>query len=223
MMDHDYQDVFKNTYIQTVKTSNEASLEFQTAIDAIPDFTTPFVQNDLSAQFRMVAKTIAAREALGFSRQIFFVQLSDWDNHDELLIKHSSNLGKVNDAIKYFNGVMEELAISDKVTTFSISDFARTLTSNGNGTDHAWGGNVFITGGAVRGREMYGSYPTLALNSSLDLFDGVLIPTTPTDMYFAELAQWFGVSAGDIDLIFPNLANFYSSGSGLPPIGFMNM
>jgi uncharacterized protein (DUF1501 family) len=82
---------------------------------------------------------------------------------------------------------------------------------------------VFITGGAVRGREMYGSYPTLALNSSLDLFDGVLIPTTPTDMYFAELAQWFGVTAGDIDLIFPNLANFYSSGSGLPPIGFMNM
>jgi len=223
MMDHDYQNVFKNTYIQTVKTSNEASLEFQTAIDAIPDFTTPFIENNLSAQFRMVAKTIAAREALGFSRQIFFVQLSDWDNHDELLIKHSSNLGKVNDAIKYFNGVMQELGISDKVTTFSISDFARTLTSNGNGTDHAWGGNVLITGGAVRGREMYGSYPTLALNSSLGLFDGVLIPTTPSDLYFAELAQWFGVSASDIDLIFPNLANFYNTGSGIPPIGFMNM
>jgi uncharacterized protein (DUF1501 family) len=149
MLEHDYQDVFKNTYADTVRTSNDSSLEFQSAIDAIPEFTTPYTENALSAQLRMVAKTIAAREALGFSRQIFFVQLSDWDNHDELLIKHSGNLAKVNQAVNYFVGVMEELGISDKVTTFSISDFARTLTSNGNGTDHAWGGNVFIAGGAV--------------------------------------------------------------------------
>jgi uncharacterized protein (DUF1501 family) len=221
MLEHDYQDVFKNTYADTVRTSNDSSLEFQSAIDAIPEFTTPYTENALSAQLRMVAKTIAAREALGFSRQIFFVQLSDWDNHDELLIKHSGNLAKVNQAVNYFVGVMEELGISDKVTTFSISDFARTLTSNGNGTDHAWGGNVFIAGGAVTGRDMYGSYPTLALNSALDVNDGVLIPTTPTDLYFAELAQWFGVPDSELDIILPNLANFYNTSSGVPPIGFM--
>jgi len=221
MLEHDYQDVFKNTYADTVRTSNDSSLEFQSAIDAIPEFTTPYTENALSAQLRMVAKTIAAREALGFSRQIFFVQLSDWDNHDELLIKHSGNLAKVNQAVNYFVGVMEELGISDKVTTFSISDFARTLTSNGNGTDHAWGGNVFIAGGAVAGKDMYGSYPTLALNSALDVNDGVLIPTTPTDLYFAELAQWFGVPDSELDIILPNLANFYNTSSGVPPIGFM--
>lgn len=221
MLEHDYQDVFKNTYADTVRTSNDSSLEFQSAIDAIPDFTTPYTENALSAQLRMVAKTIAAREALGFSRQIFFVQLSDWDNHDELLIKHSGNLAKVNQAVNYFVGVMEELGISDKVTTFSISDFARTLTSNGNGTDHGWGGNVFIAGGAVAGRDMYGSYPTLALNSALDVNDGVLIPTTPTDLYFAELAQWFGVPDSELDIILPNLTNFYNTSSGVPPIGFM--
>ncbi len=221
MLEHDYQDVFKNTYASTVRTSNESSLEFQSAIDAVPEFSTPYIENELSAQLRMVAKTIAARETLGFSRQIFFVQLNDWDNHDELLIKHAGNLAKVNQAVNYFVSVMEELGISEKVTTFSISDFARTLTSNGNGTDHAWGGNVFIAGGAVAGKDMYGSYPTLALNSALDLNDGVLIPTTPTDLYFAELAQWFGVPSSELEIILPNLSNFYNTSSGVPPIGFM--
>lgn len=222
MLQHDYQDVFKNTYAETVKTSNDASVEFQQAIDSVPEFAAPFIESDLAGQLRMVAKTIAAREQLGFNRQIFFVQISGWDNHDELLVNQSANLTDVNNAVKYFNSVMDELGISDSVMLFSASDFARTLTSNGNGTDHAWGGNVFVSGGAVNGREMFGTYPTLALGSNLDLYDGVLIPTTPTDKYFAELALWFGVSPSDVNLIFPNLANFYSTSSGLPPIGFLN-
>lgn len=223
MMDRDYQDVFKNTYINTIKASNESSLEFQAAVDAIPDFATTFPDNNFAGQLRMVAKTIAARESLGFSRQIFFVQLSGWDHHDELLTAHSNKLGIVNDSLNYFNNVMEELGVTNDVTSFSISDFGRTLTSNGNGTDHAWGGNAFMMGGSVIGKDMYGNYPTLALNSDLDLHDGVLIPTTPTDLYFAELAQWFGVSNTDLNMIFPNLSNFYDTGSGVPPIGFMNM
>ena len=147
MLERDYQDVFKNAYKNTIKTSNDANLEFQAAVDAISDFITPLPEyNNLAAQFRMVAKSIASRDTLGFSRQIFFVEISGWDHHDELLINQGDKLAEVNQALKYFNDVMTELNVDDCVTTFSVSDFARTLTSNGNGTDHAWGGNAFYDG-----------------------------------------------------------------------------
>ena len=224
MLERDYQDVFKNAYKNTIKTSNDANLEFQTAVDGISDFITPLPEyNDLAAQLNMVAKTIASRDTLGFSRQIFFVQIGGWDHHDELLVNHSNKLTEVNDALKYFNDVMTELNVNDCVTTFSVSDFARTLTSNGNGTDHAWGGNAFMMGGAVNGKDIYGDYPTLALNSDLNINDSVIIPTTAADSYMAELALWFGVPASELPTIFPNISNFYDTASGTQPIGFMNM
>jgi len=114
--------------------------------------------------------------------------------------------------------------MADQVTLFSISEFARTLTSNGNGTDHAWGSNVFALGGAVNGQRVYGDYPMLNLGNDnpLELGGGVLIPTTSADSYFAEIALWFGVPESDLHLIFPNIRNFYSSGTG-NPIGFLNI
>jgi uncharacterized protein (DUF1501 family) len=223
ILERDYADVYKNTYVNTVKTSNDASLLFQSAVDAVPDFSTPFVDNELSRQMRMVAKTIAARNTLGAKRQIFFVQLGDWDHHDELLVRHNERLTFLNDAVTYFQGVMNELGIAENVTAFTISDFARTLTSNGNGTDHAWGGNAFAFGGSVIGKKLYGTYPTLALNSDLDLFDGVLVPTTATDLYFAELAKWYGLSNSEINMIFPDLIHFFDLNGGGQPLGFMNL
>ena len=224
MLERDYQDIFKNAYKETIKTSNDANLEFQAAIDNILEFSTPRPElNNLASQLRMVAKTIASRDTLGFSRQIFFVQIGGWDHHDELLINQSNKLEQVNQALKYFNDVMTELNVSDCVTTFSISDFARTLTSNGNGTDHAWGGNAFMMGGAVNGKEIYGNYPSLALNSDDSFRDGVMIPTTAADSYMAELALWFGVPASELQTVLPNISNFYDTASNEPPIGFMNM
>ena len=224
MLERDYQDIFKNAYKETIKTSNDANLEFQAAIDTILEFSAPLPEmNNLAAQLRMVAKTIASRDTLGFSRQIFFVQIGGWDHHDELLINQSNKLEQVNQALKYFNDVMTELNVNDCVTTFSISDFARTLTSNGNGTDHAWGGNAFMMGGAVNGKEIYGNYPSLALNSDDSFRDGVMIPTTAADSYMAELALWFGVPASELQTVLPNISNFYDTASNEPPIGFMNM
>ena len=223
LMDRDYQDIYKNSYINTIKASHDASLEFQAAIDSVPDFATTMpTGNYLASQLRMVAKTISARDTLGFNRQIFYVQLGGWDHHDELLINQNNNLSLLSEAMKYFNDLMTELNTNDCVTTFNISDFGRTLTSNGNGTDHAWGGNTFMMGGAVNGKELYGEYPTLALNSNVSLYDGVLIPSTANDLYIAELALWFGVSASDLPLILPNLTNFYDINSGVQPLGFMN-
>jgi uncharacterized protein (DUF1501 family) len=224
MLEKDYQDIYKNTYKNTIKASNDANLAFQSAVDGIQEFVTPLPEdNNLAEQLRMVAKTIGARDTLGFSRQIFFVEIGGFDNHDELLINHGENLKEVNDALSYFNSLMFELNMNDCVTTFSVSDFSRTLTSNGNGTDHAWGGNAFMMGGAVNGREIYGDYPTLALDSDLDLRSGVLVPTTAADLYMAELALWFGVSASDLNTILPNLSNFYDTNSGASPLGFMNI
>jgi len=225
MLENDYFDIYKNTYINTKKASNEAGLEFNAAIDALPPFTTVFPENNsLAGQLRMVAKTIAARNTLGFSRQIFFVELGGFDNHDTLLQVHGERLNILDDALHYFYALTNELNVADSVTTFNGSDFGRTLTSNGNGTDHAWGGNSFVMGDSVNGKDMYGNYPSLALNGNYTLNNrGILLPTTPTDTLFAELAKWFGVSNSDLNSIFPNLSNFYDTNSGVPPIGFMNI
>jgi uncharacterized protein (DUF1501 family) len=111
----------------------------------------------------------------------------------------------------------------NQVTTFSISEFGRTLTSNGNGTDHAWGGNVMVMGGEqVKGKNIFGDYPSLSLNNDLMLWDGILIPTLSADQYFAELAKWFDVPSSDLLDIFPNLGNFYDVNSNEMPIGFIN-
>ncbi|NNK90780.1 MAG: DUF1501 domain-containing protein, partial [Saprospiraceae bacterium] len=122
-----------------------------------------------------------------------------------------------------FQAALGELNLEDNVTTFTISDFARTLTSNGNGTDHAWGGNVLVMGGKVKGKDIYGSYPSIKLGTELEIGEGVLIPQISTDEYFAELALWYGVGKTDLVSLFPNIGNFYNTMSAQAPIGFMNL
>jgi uncharacterized protein (DUF1501 family) len=169
----------------------------------------------------MAAYSIAAHEALGMKRQIFFIDYGGWDHHDEVLNSQGVMLEELDTALGEFQTALEELGLGQQVTTFSLSEFSRTLTSNGNGTDHAWGGNVMAMGGDVIGKRIYGDYPILALDSSLELGNGVLLPTISADQYFAELALWFGVNPGDLPGIFPTLTNFYQPGSGMP-IGFLN-
>jgi len=108
------------------------------------------------------------------------------------------------------------------VTVFTASDFGRTLSSNGRGSDHAWGGNHLVMGGAVTGGDIYGRFPSLYSGNDLDTGRGRLIPTTSVDEYFAELAMWFGVSSADLPLVLPNLSRFYTAGSGAAPVGFLN-
>jgi uncharacterized protein (DUF1501 family) len=118
--------------------------------------------------------------------------------------------------------VLNELNVYDNVTTFSMSDFGRTLTSNGNGSDHAWGGNIIVTGGAVNGKKLFGEYPSLELGNPVELGKGVLLPTTGNDLIFAELALWFGVAPSELSTVFPNISNFYDAQSGEKPLGFLN-
>ncbi|MEM9821445.1 MAG: DUF1501 domain-containing protein [Bacteroidota bacterium] len=223
LLNQQYQDVFKTTYANVIKNSIQSNANFNEALEQVGAFNTTFSDNYVSQSLRMIARTIAAREALGMKRQTFFLNFGGWDHHDELLDQHAEGLGILSTALSEFYSALDEISMNDCVTTFSVSDFARTLTSNGNGTDHGWGGNAFIMGGAVKGKEVYGTYPNLALGSDLELGDGILLPTTSADEYFAELALWFGVSPFDLPLILPNIGNFYSVGSGTNPIGFMEL
>ena len=216
-----YQDIFKKAYTKVVKNSREGNEQLQAQLQTLPTFTTPFADNYLSNAFKMIANVISKRAGLGMKRQIFFVDYGGWDHHDEVIASQAEMFAEVDGALHSFNAAMDQLAVSDQVTTFSVSEFARTLTSNGNGTDHAWGGNVMVMGGNVDGGKMFGTYPALSLNSNIDLGGGVMIPSTSTDSYFAELALWYGVPVSELVTIFPNIGNFYNTGGMTKPIGFL--
>lgn len=223
MLDKQYQDIYKETYVNTIKTSHRATIDFQEVMKNAHEFDTSFSGNYIAASFQMIAKVISVQEALGFQRQIFFLNFGGWDHHDDVLTNQAEMLPVISKAMSEFQAGMEEINKSNEVTTFTISDFGRTLTSNGNGTDHAWGGHTMVMGGDVQGGRIYGQYPSLELKNPLDLGNGVLIPTTSADEYFAELALWFGVSKSQAMELFPNLVNFYNPQTDNRPIGFLNI
>src|SRR5262249_41671165 len=147
---------------------------------------------------------------LGATRQIFFCSQGGFDTHSDQLPQQAQLLGDLAAAMVAFDTAMGQLGVSNNVTTFTESEFSRTFQPNGNaGTDHAWGSNHIVMGGAVRGGQIYGRYPTLALNTGDDSGDrGNWIPTTSTDQYGGALARWFGLQASDMSYVFPNIANF---------------
>ncbi len=221
MLDIQYQNLFEQTFVNVTRGAIESNQQFGSAIGGTA-LQTQFADNEVSKSMNMVARTIAARQQLGMRRQTFFVMFDGWDHHDEVINNQQMMLGIVSKALGEFYGAMQELGLENNVTTFTSSDFARTLTSNGKGSDHAWGGNQMVMGGAVRGGQIYGNYPELFEGNDLDLGRGRLIPTMSVDEYFSELALWFGVSPADLDIVFPNIRRFYTPGSDTPqPVGFM--
>mgnify|MGYP001563122620 CR=1 FL=1 len=185
------------------------------ALELAPTLTTPFPASQLGDQLQTVARMIAVRDELQMERQIFFVAAGGFDTHDDQVQLQPGLLGGISDAIKAFQDSMIEIGTSDNVTTFTSSDFGRTLTSNGDGTDHGWGGHSLVLGGAVAGRDLYGIYPDLALDSNDDVGGGRMIPTTSADQYAATLARWFGIDEIDIPSVAPNIGNF-----GVQDLGF---
>jgi uncharacterized protein (DUF1501 family) len=178
-------------------------------------FTTPFnTANPLAMQLQMVAKMIAGRSTLGTKRQVFMVSLGGFDTHDFLPQNHPVLLGQVAEALKSFYDATKELAIDDKVTAFTASDFGRTLASNGDGSDHGWGSHHFIVGGAVNGKKFYGTAPAIAVSGPDDVGQGRLLPTTSVDQFAATLATWFGVGSTDLKLVVPNIVNYSAQNIG---------
>jgi uncharacterized protein (DUF1501 family) len=225
----DESNLFAKEYGVVVNRSTEAQATLASAmlpagaggIPNPPQYLDPqtnkLADNPLATSLQTVARIISGSGGLGVTRQIFYVQLGSFDTHNNQAITHAQLLTQLGQGLEYFDGLMVANGMGNQVTTFTASDFGRTLTSNSNGTDHGWGSHHFVVGGAVQGQDMYGQYPIIGVNQANDVGAGRLIPTTSVDQYAGTLARWFGLSDGQVRQVFPNFGNFGSN----PYLGFL--
>jgi uncharacterized protein (DUF1501 family) len=165
--------------------------------------------SNISQQLHAVAKVIEARGSLGMTRQVFLVNIGSFDTHGGELGQQGALFADLGVAVKAFHDSMTAIGTGNSVTSFSLSDFSRTFQSNTSaGTDHGWGSNHFVAGGAVKGGQFYGTWPTLAIGGPDDVGQGRWIPTTAVDQYAATLASWFGASGSTLASVLPNIAAF---------------
>jgi uncharacterized protein (DUF1501 family) len=223
-----YSNLLEQTLVRRKRAAVDAYALFSSATAAPLPAAAAFPDTSLGRQLQMVARTIQGRGGLGVSRQTFFIHWGGWDHHGDVLTHQEEMLPELSAALAAFYNALAVLGVENQVTLFTASDFGRTLTSNSRGSDHAWGGNQLVLGGAVKGQRIYGQYPSLTVNpdsgpevNPLDTGRGRFIPTTSVDQFFAELALWLGVSRTDLPLILPNIGNFYGSSASAPPIGFL--
>lgn len=193
----------------------DAQASSSVALAAVPPFATPYDNtNGLAGQLKMVARMIAARNTLGAGRQVFFVSMGGFDLHAALVSKHPGLLAGLASALASFHDTTVELGVANQVTTFTASDFGRTLSSNGGGADHGWGSHHLVMGGAVNGRRFYGQAPDVSVNGPDDVGQGRLLPTTGVDQVASTLAKWMGVSATDISTVVPQISNYSARNLG---------
>ena len=205
------ENVFQREYARTQTLAWDLAGEVKAALDAQAPLKTVFPSaNPLATNLKMVAQMLSARSSLQVTRQTFFIGMGDFDTHGDQLRRHDTLLAQLSAALDAFYKATIELGIADQVTTFTASDFGRTLTSNGDGTDHGWGSHQMIMGGAIKGGEIYGTFPELIIGGKDDIGEGRIIPTTGIDQYAATLASWYGLPAGNFADVFPNLSRFNS-------------
>ena len=202
-----------------IKRSIEAEAFVSAALQPVSlttSFTPPAGSNSLANQLRVVARVIAARGALGVRRQVFMVSMGGFDTHDAQVVNHTRLMGQLDFALDAFYRATMELGVADRVTTFTASDFGRTLASNGDGSDHGWGAHHLVLGGAVGGGRFYGTAPSIALNTPDQVGSGRLLPTLSVDQHMATLGKWFGAAPSEIAAIAPNIGRFAT-----PDLGFL--
>ncbi len=215
MLNAAYENLFEKTYSATFKSAIENSQRLDSMLRNAPPLRTVFpMGNKLADQLKMVAKLISVRSALGLRRQTFFCSLDGFDTHGEQLATHSNLLRQVSAALSAFYQATVELGVANNVTTFTQSDFGRTYKTNGRGSDHGWGNHQVVMGGAVKGGTIYGAIPLHRVGGPDDTSDGRWIPRIATDEYAATLALWFGVNAGDLPMVLPNINRFNHTNLG---------
>lgn len=212
-----------NAYVKATGDITTQALSLSTVVNPILTATNSSVQplftgqaSSIAQQLLVVAKLIEARAQTGARRQVFFVSQGGYDTHSNEVVTMTNLLGQLSPALKAFYDATVQLGVASQVTTFTLSDFGRTFQpASGQGTDHAWGNHHFVIGGAVRGGEMFGRYPTLARGGPDDADTaGRWIPTTSVEQYGATLARWFGVPSAAMPTVFPKLANFAANDLG---------
>jgi uncharacterized protein (DUF1501 family) len=215
-----------------VKAANDtrsSSIQTDNALSSVnPTLATTFPNTSLGRQLKQVALLIKActdpTAGINMKRQIFFAQIGGFDTHSAEIGGQGNLLTQVSQAISAFYAATVELGVQDKVTTFTMSDFGRTLQPAGSGvnavgTDHAWGNHQLIVGGSVLGHTFYGTYPTLRLGGPDDTDGGSnprgrWIPTTSVEQYAATLATWYGLSSADLSAVFPLIGRFSTADLG---------
>ena len=215
IMTADRNQTLEKDYNAINKRAADSAQALNTAL-AGATLTTTFPNSSLGTQMRNVARVIAARASLGARRQVFHVSIGGFDQHSGLVAGHGPLWATVSQAVGAFYAATVEMGIADKVTTFTASDFGRTLNSNGDGSDHGWGAHHLVVGGAVKGGDVYGAFPTVALGGPEDVGRGNLLPVQAVVQYAGTLATWFGVSATDLAATIPGVQNFNAD------LGFLN-
>lgn len=206
--------IFEDEYAKVTRRSIEAEGVVNTALSGVTMNTAFTSSNPLAQQLQIVARLIGARSALNVKRQVFFVSLSGFDTHAALMQNHPTLVGNVADALASFYQATVELGVASKVTAFTASDFGRTFTSNGDGSDHGWGAHHFVLGGAVNGGRYYGVAPHVSVQTDDQVGQGRLLPSTAVDQFAATLARWFGVSDSELPSVLPNIGNFSNTNLG---------
>ena len=204
----------------------QQAVDISLALSVDPTINTPFPDSFLGQQLLQVAKIIKLNQSssqLNLNRQIFYVEQGGYDTHQDQLLDQGGQLGELSAAMGAFYAALVELGMQDNVTTFTHSDFGRTLEPSGDvgsvGTDHGWGNHQFVMGGGALGGNFYGTigtngtiFPTLVIggpdDTSPDGDRGRWIPTSGVEQYGATLATWFGVAAPDLPTVFPLIGNF---------------
>ncbi|HEU4477855.1 MAG TPA: DUF1501 domain-containing protein [Pyrinomonadaceae bacterium] len=217
--------------IKAASDTRSSAIQTDIALSSVnPILATVFPNTALGRQLLQVARLIKASTEpsanINMKRQIFFCQIGGFDTHSAQLNGQSALLQQVSQAMNAFYNATVELGMQDSITTFTLSDFGRTLQPAGTGpaqvgSDHAWGNNHLIMGGAVRGNRLFGTYPTLQLGGPDDTDGGASprgrwIPTTSVEQYAATLATWYGLSTSDLPGVFPLIGRFAT-----PDLGFM--
>jgi uncharacterized protein (DUF1501 family) len=186
------------------------------ATQSVTALKTVFPAGGLGAQLKQIAQIIQVQAALGVNRQIFFCGIGNFDTHSDQLVLQNALLAGISPALSAFYNATVEMGVQNSVTSFTMSDFSRTFQPNSNtGSDHAWGSHHIVMGGAVKGGQMYGKFPTLSLNGPDDSgTNGRWVPSTGSVQYAATLASWFGVTAAQMPAIFPNIGSFTTQNLG---------
>lgn len=207
-MDYNSSNLIDRDVANAMRTALITNETFNEAFETIQPFTTDFPGHFLGQQLQAIANTIAIRDALLVSRQVFFVAIGGFDTHSNQADDLPGLQSQIDGGVVAFYQAMQELGLGSDVTLFTASDFGRTLAINGDGTDHGWGSHHFVVGDAVQGGQIYGEMPPYSLGHDQDAGSGRLIPTTSVEQFAEPLGRWFGLNDSELAAALPNLGNF---------------